>query len=341
MAQKRLTYDAAPGAANPVLLFYKEHENDSLFPGDRYLKRIIRPIWRMLHRNQKVSGFGMSFQAMCHGLSEAGHDVIVNDYALARANPDYPVGVIGNLSLLDNWTLPNPALLGPSLYDQPGQAPDLFEDKRFRAYVCLADWMYDLFETQYAGKCVKWFAGIDTEAWPDRSNGPKTLDFIIYDKIHWDYEAYAENLIEPIRRELDARGLSHRTIRYRYYDHPLYHELLTAARGMIFLSENETQGLAYQEAMSCNVPILAWDRGYWADPQAAEHFGSPPKASCVPFFSEACGGKFTGIEDFSASLDSFMKHRDGYEPREFVKARLSPKQSAQTYAAAYFAIAKA
>lgn len=340
MAKRKLTFDPTPGAPNPVLLFYQEHERDSLVPGDRYIKRLIRPIWQRFHRNQKVSGFGMSFQSMCQGLTAAGHDVIVNDYVLARANPDYPVGVIGNLTLLDNWTLPNPALLGPSLYDQPAQAPDLFKDTRFKAYVCLADWMYDLFEAGYPGKCVKWFAGIDTEAWPDRSAGPKTLDFIIYDKIHWDYEAYAENLMEPIRRELDARGLSHRTIRYRFYDHPLYHELLTAARGMIFLSENETQGLAYQEAMSCNVPILAWDRGYWADPQATAHFETPPKASCVPFFSKACGETFTGMHDFGQALDAFMEGRNGYQPRDYVRSHLSPGKSAQTYADAYFALAR-
>ena len=340
MAKTPLIFDPSPGASNTILLFYKEHENDSLFPGDRYLKRLIRPIFRKFHRNQKVSGFGMSFQAMCHGLTKAGHVVRVNDFALARENPDYPVGVIGNLSLLDNWTLPNPALLGPSLYDQPAQAPRLFDDPRFRAYVCLADWMYDLFEAQYRGRCVKWFAGIDTEAWPDRSDGPKTLDFIIYDKIHWDYEAYAENLIDPIRRVLDAKGLTHRTIRYRYYDHPLYHELLTAARGMIFLSENETQGLAYQEAMACNVPILAWDRGYWADPQALANFATPPKASCVPFFSEDCGEKFTGMDDFAATLDDFLARRDTYKPRQFVTNRLSPQQSARTYAEAYFAQAQ-
>ena len=36
---------------------------------------------------------------------------------------------------------------------------------------------------------------------------------------------------------------------------------------MIFLCEHETQGIAYQQALSRNVPILAWDRGGdWQDP---------------------------------------------------------------------------
>jgi glycosyltransferase involved in cell wall biosynthesis len=30
---------------------------------------------------------------------------------------------------------------------------------------------------------------------------------------------------------------------------------------MVFLCEHETQGFAYQQALSCGVPIIAWDRG--------------------------------------------------------------------------------
>ena len=35
----------------------------------------------------------------------------------------------------------------------------------------------------YGDACVRWFAGIDTDAWPDVSNHPKDIDFLIYDKI--------------------------------------------------------------------------------------------------------------------------------------------------------------
>ena len=47
----------------------------------------------------------------------------VNDYALARKHPDHPVGLVGFPLLLDGWSLPNPALLGPALYDHPISLP--------------------------------------------------------------------------------------------------------------------------------------------------------------------------------------------------------------------------
>jgi hypothetical protein len=320
-----------------VLLFFKEFECDRLLPGDRYLKRLVRPLYNRLHHRQKVTGFGVSFEMLCRALESRGFIVHVNDYAFALANPDHPVGLVGGPDLLEDWSLANPALLGPSLFDQPGQAPDLFDDARFFGYVCLADWMYDLFEAAYPGRCVKWFAGLDTDAWPDLSGEAKDLDFLIYDKVRWEHDYYEWALIGPIREELEARGLTYDVIRYRRHDHAAFKDKLARASALLFLCENETQGIAYQEAMACNVPVLAWDRGYWADPQWREHFTLPPPASSVPFFSPACGERFCGLGDFADQLEIFMRRRDDYRPRDYVARELNFETSAQLYAEAYFA----
>jgi hypothetical protein len=335
----KLSYNPAGSRPNHVLLFFKAYEVDRFVPGDRYLKRLVRPLYNRLHHRQKVTGFGVSFGLLCRALTEAGYVVHRNDPALARANPHYPVGLIGGPALLDGWRLPNPAILGPSIYDQPGQAPQLFCDPRFRTYVCLADWMFELFERSYRGRCVKWFAGIDTQAWPDLSGAPKNLDFLIYDKVMWDRDHHEAALIEPIRQELDARGLTYESVRYGHYDHETLRPLLKRARGLLFLCENETQGIAYQQAMASNLPVLAWDRGYWADPQWREHFDAPPWASSVPFFSEACGERFMGAEDFGQRLDAFLARRGSYRPRDYVADSLSLARSAELYARAYFALA--
>ncbi len=324
-----------------ILLFYREYEPDSFIRGDRYLKRLVRPLYNRLHHRQKVTGFGVSFNMLHRGLAEAGYVVHCNDYALARANPDYPVGIVGGPALLEDWTLPNPAILGPSIYDQPGQNPRLFEDARFRTYVCLGDWMVHLFETVYRGRCIQWFAGIDTDTWPDLSDQPKDLDFLIYDKVRWDHDDYQQSLIDPILGDLDARGLTYELIRYRHHDHETFKSLLSRAKGMLFLCENETQGIAYQEALASGVPVLAWDRGYWGDPQWKAHLDKAPWASSVPFFSPACGERFVGMEDWGAKLEAFLAGRGDYKPRDYVKANLDIATSGRIYAQAYFAAAKA
>src|SRR5262249_11344412 len=140
-----------------VLLFYKENEADKFFKYDRYLKRILRPIYHQLHHHQKKSGFAVSFDLMRRGLIKAGYDVRVNDYRTAQNNPSYPVGAVGFPVLLSGWKLSNPVVLGPSLFDHPLLAPDLFKDSRFKKYAVLAPWMYDLFAPVYGAKCFSWF----------------------------------------------------------------------------------------------------------------------------------------------------------------------------------------
>jgi glycosyltransferase involved in cell wall biosynthesis len=320
-----------------VLLFFKAYECDRLLPGDRHLKRLVRPLYDRLQHRQKLTGFGVSFDMLRRALERKDFVVHVNDYDFARANPDHPVGLVGGPALLEGWSLPNPALLGPSLLDQPGQAPGLFDDARFFGYVCLADWMHDLFEAAYPGRCFKWFAGIDTDAWPDLSGEAKDLDFLIYDKVRWEHDYYDWALIAPICDELEARGLTYDLIRYRRHDHAAFKAKLARASALLFLCENETQGIAYQEAMACNVPVLAWDRGYWADPQWRAHFKLPPPASSVPFFSPACGERFVGLADFPDQLETFMRRRDDYRPRDYVIRNLDLETSARLYAGAYFA----
>jgi hypothetical protein len=322
-----------------ILLFYKEFEAaDKFIKYDRYLKRLIRPLYNLLHHRQKKTGFRVSFDLLVSALKKAGYDVRVNDYRFARRHPDYPAGVIGFPCILDKWTLPNPALLGPSLYDHPGLAPDLFKDRRFRKYLVLADWTYDLFSPAYGDRCVKWHAGIDLTYWPDTRHEQKDIDFLVYDKIRWDHDQIAHDLLEPICARLERRGFKLRHVRYKYYDHMVFQTLLKRSKAMVFFCEHETQGLAYQEALASNVPVLAWDSGYWADPLWKRFSKFKIPASSVPFFSPACGETFAALTEFDAALYKFLHRLPNYEPREYVAEFLSMKKSANLYAEAYFSL---
>ena len=90
------------------------------------------------------------------------------------------------------------------------------------------------------------YAGIDTDEWPDASGYPKDIDFLIYDKIRWNHDKLAIELLQPIRKMLQGRGLLTHTIRYKFRDRRTYRRLLQRSRAMIFLCVHETQGLAYQ-----------------------------------------------------------------------------------------------
>jgi hypothetical protein len=318
-----------------ILLFFKKFERDSFFKNDRYIKRLIRPITSKFMKKQVISGFEVWNNLLIKALKSAGYSVYLNNYSLARRNPHYPVGLVGYPHLLDDWNLPNPAILGPSLLDHPKQSPLLMENPGFKSYIVTCDWMQEMFKPVYGDKVKLWHAGIDVNDWPDTKLMKKSTDVLIYDKVRWNREKYEPELINPIQAYLKKKGLSTSTIRYGAYRHSDYAEELAQSKAMIFLCEHETQGMAYQEALSSNVPIMAWENGYWLDPRRPEYDPNPVRATSVPYFSSDCGEKFADFAGFESKFDTFSSNLDSYSPRKYIENNLSFEESAQMYLELY------
>lgn len=323
-----------------VLLFYKDFEKDTFIKNDRYLKRVIRPVYHFFSKGPKVSGFYVWYQLLIKALRQQGYDVRLNDYRFAKNNPTYPVGLVGYPHLLDEWKLPNPALLGPSLFDHPKNRPDLFCDPRNKLYIVTCEWMKNMFAPYYGEKCVQWYAGMDTTLWSNTKDLPKNIDVLIYDKVRWNRDAYTASLISPIIAMLKEKNMTYQVVQYGHYDHNTYKQLLTQSKSMIFLCEHETQGMAYQEAMASNVPVLAWDNGYWLDPNRERFEANPVPASSVPFFSAECGERFQTSAEFPATFERFWNRLNTYRPRDFVERELSFEGSAKLYMKYYAQVAE-
>ncbi len=268
-----------------VLLFYRRHEHD--FPTRDF--------------NRTISGFQAWFDLLVQSLRKAGYTVHENAFDLAHGHPDFPVGLVGTPLALKNWDLANPALLGPSMYDHPGFNPRLMEDSRFKYYLLTCEWLRDVFAPFYGDKCALWHAGIDTDKWVDARDCHKDIDVLIYDKLRWTREVKERYLLKPVIEHIQHRGLNHYRLLYGNISHAQYGGLLSRSRSMVFLCEHETQGIAYQEALACNIPVLAWDPGYWVDPLWELFAENPVPATSVPQFSELCGMTFRILDSLSAA----------------------------------------
>ncbi len=331
-ALSRPPYDA-PLAQRPdpvALLFFEDFDRDRWFRGDRLVVRSARHLWQAVRAGQKQSGFETAFRLLVTALERAGVTVVVGDRRLARENPGAPVGICGYPHIVSGWDLPNPALLGPGLFDHPTDAPHLMDDPRFGAYMVPCEWMKALFEPHWPGKVVVWPCGIDTTVWTESPKERKTVDFLIYDKVTMKRSEYERTLVRPITESLTRRGLRFETIRYREYAPSGYRQALARARCLLFLSETETQGIAYQEALSSGVPVLAWDQGAWLDKPA--HLGPDPvPASSVPYFDDTCGVRFRSVDELEGALDRFLSGPSRYAPRAFIDRHLSLEASAASY----------
>jgi len=305
-----------------ILLFYEKHKWDYV---ENYSKRTI-------------SGFYAWYILLLRALKESGYRVFENNYELARANSSYPVGLVGTPLCIQKWDLPNPAILGPSMYDHPSQNPTLMQDKRFKYYLLTCEWLKNVFSRVYGNKCVLWHAGISTDEWIDVKNHKKSIDVLIYDKIRWERKKTTPLFLEPIKNFFEENGLSYFVLRYGDITHEVYKDLLSKSRAMVFLCEHETQGIAYQEALASNIPVIAWDHGWWTDPVWPAYSETPIPATSVPLFSRECGKKFKMIADFPKTFKKFWSEMESYNPRRFIQKEVSLKKSAETYCKYYFSI---
>ena len=179
-----------------------------------------------------------------------------------------------------------------------------------------------------------WPVGIDTAGCADLSQYPKDVDVVIYDKIRWNREQEVPRVLEPVTDYLRASGKRFEVLRYGEHNYREYSAALRRTRSMIFLCEHETQGLAYQEALSCNVPVLAWDEGILVDPLQRPFAPEGLIVSSVPYFDDRCGRRFK-MPEFQNVFDEFWRQLPLYRPREYVIENLGLKLSSDRYLEAY------
>jgi hypothetical protein len=310
-------------------LFYEEPDSDRWLRLDRYPRRVIR---RILRGKPKPGGQMRVFLNLCAGLDQLGISYRLNDYRYIDRHPDELACIIGKPHVLDKLSWRNQIIFGAAVHSHPLSDPDLLKRLPIRRVLVPCEWMRQMWEPYYGDAVVAWPVGIDTESWEPDSDTGKTYEFLLYDKVRWEHPHYESTLLEPIRQELRHRGFRFSEIRYGYYREETFRYLLRKCRAMIFLCEHETQGIAYQQALSCGIPILAWDRGeYWQDPQFYPHRVKFGPVTSVPYWDGRCGRTFVDAADFPNSLDHFWDCRAQYLPRQYILQNLTLGLCAQQY----------
>lgn len=287
-----------------------------------------RTAYRLLRHRQPYTGFYTAFRNLKSALQTLGYDVRVNDFGYARRNPRKPIGMAGFSGVFDQVVLPNPAVFGPGAVPLAKDIARMTEKNNIVIFTQPSDWASSLLKDELGDRVQTWFAPVLADRWPDLSSAVKTNDVLIYDKIYFDRETMAPRILDRLKAHLDSMGLRHLTLRYGHHRLGDYRAALKSSRVAVFLSAHETQGLAYQEAMSSGLPVLAWNEGRFCDPDA-EKLPSVVVSS-VPYFDERCGMTFTEA-DIEAKFDAFWARRDQWRPRDYVVEMLNPRRSGQIY----------
>jgi hypothetical protein len=315
----------------PLNLFYEEPDPDRWLPLDHYPRRIIR---RLVRGKPKPGGQTRVFLNLCAGLDKLGISYRVNDYYYIQQHPEEVACIIGKPQVLDKIQWKNPILFGAAIFSHPCDDPNLFDRLPICKMLVPGAWMRQMCEPYYGDRVAAWPTGIATDEWTPASSKNKGIDFLLYDKVRWNHEHYERELISPIQSYLESQSFTVATIRYGSYKEEDFRSILDRCKAMIFLCEHETQGIAYQQALSCDVPILAWERGgFWQDPSYFPHKVEFAPVSSVPYWNDHCGIKFKDMSDFFSKLDEFIAEMNSnkFAPRDYILENLTLEKCAQDY----------
>jgi glycosyltransferase involved in cell wall biosynthesis len=322
-----------------LCLYYRvEPERDRWLPGDRFVRPAVR---RLVRGRPRRGGVEKVFHNLCLGLERLGVPYSVN-LPFQDLRSDDHVGMLGRGRYsLEGYNRPNPVVAGIGLMSHPAEWPSLLQDYPVMKYLQHSQWTNDLYKRFYGDRCAIWPVGIDIETWKPVEI-EKDIDFLLYDKVFWDRPRREMELFKPVRAALSARNRSFEELRYGEYEEEEFRRLLARSKAMIFLSEHESQGLAYQECLSFGVPVLAWDQGWWQDPNRFR-WGTPDvPATSVPYFDARCGETFRDATEYLAKLDGFLHRleRRDFRPRDYMLENLTLEGCARKFLAFFGADAK-
>lgn len=310
-----------------VIYYRTEPDRDRWIPGDRWIRPVVR---RVVRGPPRPGGLGKVFINACLGLDRLGVPYRTN-IPFADLKEDDRIAVLGRgRYALQGYDRPNPVVAGIGLMTHPSEWPTLCEDYPVVRYLQHSEWTNAIYQRYYGERCAIWPVGIDTQAWVPAASG-KDLDVLLYDKVQWNRPAAVPALLQPVRAGLERRGLKFAELRYGGYDEPDFRSLLARSRAMIFLSESESQGIAYQECLASGVPVFAWDQGWWLDPNRFRWGDPAVPATSVPYFDARCGARFRDIEAFEESFDAFFGKvlRSEYDPRAYILEHLTVELCSQ------------
>lgn len=212
-------------------------------------------------------------------------------------------------------------VVGPNLFVMPVDAEPCI-DFRGAVYLRPSEWTVRFWEQAGFVECpmAPWAVGIDTDDFRPTGDVPDQRSVMVYHKMRDSQELVY--ILDRVR----AHRLDARLILYGAYDEDEYRRALRRVSMVIWHGQAETQGIALQEALACDVPVLVCDvtslrqtrGGYPFEPEV---FGFT--VSAAPYFDERCGVRITELGALDTALESIMETRDSFRPREYVLQNLS------------------
>jgi glycosyltransferase involved in cell wall biosynthesis len=271
-------------------------------------------------------GPGKVFANLTKGLEKLGYPYVVN----RDLNSTRRLWIHDSLTALyllgESRAL---KVLGPNLFVLPREIPRSISLEG-SLYVQPSDWAKKVWEDAgFTGCPIRvWPVGVDTDLFRPAAQKSRATRVLVYHKQRDPEE------LSRITRSLEILGLPFSVIKYGTYVEDEYRQVLADASLVIWHGCHESQGLALQEAMACDVPILVCDVVRLSDSWPLQQFPTAlesVRVTAAPYFDDSCGIKITSLGDFGQAVDRMMDGLGQFAPREYVLKNLSLETQARAF----------
>jgi len=217
-------------------------------------------------------------------------------------------------------------VVGPNLYVLPNEINQSIQLER-TLYLHPCNWAKKLWEFVGFKTCPlrAWPVGIDTDAFVPKKPKSTNGKIMVYHKEREPKE------LRIILDCLDSMNLKYNLIKYGQYQESDYKKILQNTSFIIWHGRHESQGIALQEALSCDVPILVCDVK-----RLSQQYGrnwnkelDAVQVTSAPYFDETCGKKITELSGLRNSVEYMFDNLSGFRPREYILKNLSLEKQAK------------
>lgn len=278
---------------------------------------------------EEISGPGKVLNNLVKGLHKIGQPYVVN----RALDSTQFLWVHSDLrAIIDLPTTEVLSVLGPNVAVFPGDLPG---HRRFANSVYLqpSEWAAKAWVEEGFNRCPLrvWPTGIDTDEFAARPEPKRDAPILLYHK-----QRAASDLarVEDIIR---ARGLSFQTVSYGSYSQKEYIGLLRDHAFVVWLGCHESQGIALQEALAMDVPMLVIDAASLFV-QESDFRGRIPerlrrlRTTSAPYFDSRCGIVVDDVEMAGEGLDRMRTMAGSFRPRDYILENLSLERQASRFA---------
>lgn len=341
VASRRLGYARcfSVGPMRPALTVLTDPIATGRFIVRESFKRLLRPLRRFVapppaHARSVYRGHFAVTRSVVEGLRSAGVNANYNPTRVADvADAVVVLNGVEALAQAISWRREGRIrrlLAGPNILTFAGDHGGLIASPEVDVCVTPAPWVNALYIAdcpELEGRCAAWPAGVDTAFWrPDRTK-KKRDRVLIYEKRNKGPIGDIDDYVSILQK----RGLDVSRIGYGGYNRDQYLAALQEASLMVGFVSSESQGLAWAEAWSADVPTLirAQDRETF--------LGRAFDSSTAPYLCEENGSFFRSLDrglaasvrDFEEVVTRWEANRERFRAREWTLQNMSDEVCAR------------